>query len=44
MCENALITLMDFLIVRTPHCLKVEHVEIGIHFEFIYELNRDLRF
>lgn len=40
--EDALVSLVVVLVVGTPHCLEVEHVEIRVQVEAVNQLHRDL--
>ena len=39
MCKNTLIPLMIILIIGTPHCFEMKHVEIRVFFKLINKLN-----
>ena len=43
MCEDTLISLMIILIVRTPNCFEMKHIEIRVFLKFIYQFYRYLR-
>lgn len=41
--KNTLVPLMIILIIGTPHCFKMKHVEIRVFIKFINKLNRYFR-